>query len=117
MPLPKDFFAFDLRDTVRIVLWIAIAAFTVGGFYVQRKADLLRLDASDAQITSLIAVQNKTIAAINTQLTDMTNTISRRATTDAVIAASLEGIRTELRYVNEKIAELRQDVRRTTGRP
>lgn len=114
MPLPKDFFNFDLRDTLRVVIWIIIVAFGAGGFYVQRKADLDRLDTANIQITALIQAQKKTIAATNTRMEGMTNTITRRSQTDAVIAASLEGIRTELRYVNEKIDVLRQDVRNKT---
>lgn len=102
--LPEGFFKFDLKDTLRLIVWIIISSFMLGGIYAQRKADISRLE-SGAHATK------DQVAAVSKRVDALAETLAAKAQTDAAIAVSLEGIRTELRYVNEKIDVLRQDVR------
>jgi len=102
--LPEGFFNFDLRDTLRLVVWIVIVSFAAGLTYNQRLSDLSRLDAVDTATSDRVAELKKRLDQIHEDIT-------AKRQSDAQIAVTLEAIRTELRYVNEKIDVLRQDVR------
>lgn len=109
--LPNGFFKFDMKDTFRLVVWIIMAAFALGGLWAKNKADLAELRGADAATIDRIDREEKTRAALAHSVTDISIALGHKQEIDATIAASLEGIRTELRYVNDKIDVLRTDVR------
>lgn len=102
--LPDGFFRFDIKDTLRLIVWVVIASFSLGIAYNQRSADLARLDAADAATIGRVL-------EIKKRLEQLADDMAAKRHTDAQIAVALEAIRTELRFVNEKIDVLRQDMR------
>ena len=102
--LPDGFFAFDLKDTLRLGVWIIISVFALGGLWAQQKQEIQKIDEAGK-------MRDAAIVELKTRLTKVDDTLTKRMEIDAALAATLEGIRTELRYVNEKIDTLRKDSR------
>jgi septal ring factor EnvC (AmiA/AmiB activator) len=117
MTLPRDFFRFDLKDTLRLVIWVIISSFALGGLWAQRKADLSDLRGADATTNERIAREERAREDLSIRFARATETLDQTKTSNAAIAASLEGIRTELRYVNDKIDVLRGEVRAARKAP
>jgi len=118
MRIPAGFFSFDVKDTMRLIVWIIIAAFTVGVAYNQRAADMVQLRGVDelhaAKLADEAKIRERDVAEVKLRLDAQAVSIARNDQTSAQIASALDGIRTELRYVNEKIDVLRQEVRQKT---
>jgi septal ring factor EnvC (AmiA/AmiB activator) len=117
MNLPRDFFRFDLKDTLRLIVWIVISSFALGGLWAQRKADLADLRGADATTNERIVREERAREDLGVRFARATETLDQTKANNAAIAASLEGIRTELRYVNDKIDVLRGEVRAARNPP
>lgn len=102
MKLPPDFFRFDAKDTLRLVVWIVIASFSIGGLYAQRKADLERIELQNAARDERIAKLEKAV--------------EKTQEGQAAIMATLQTVSVDLRYINEKIDVLRADIRAAATR-
>lgn len=115
MKIPSDYFSFDLKDTMRLVVWIVIVAFTLGTAYNQRAADLARIDSVSEtlrdQIKHETSSRHAEVSELRTRSDRAAVALARQSNVDAQILVSLESIHTELRYVNEKIDVLRSDLR------
>lgn len=112
--LPGEFFKFDLKDTLRVGLFIVSTSFLLGGIYAQRKADVASLSENTANVKSSL---ERELKAVREQVATVSDAVQKRSTTEASILTALDGIRTELRYTNDKIDTLRQDVRDRTHAP
>lgn len=104
--LPAGFFTFDVKDTLRLIIWIVVASFTLGGLWAQRKSDLDTINGRQERT-------EKVARELASQVETNVKTINAASLNTAAILTGLDGIRTEIRYVNEKIDVLRQDVRDT----
>lgn len=115
LKLPPGFFNFDVKDTMRLIVWLIITAFAAGAVYTQRKEDLNRLAESDVAVNSKIDREVKSLSqrldGQQAAQAEMVRAIQGQQQTNAAVLTGLEGVRTELRYVNEKIDVLRADVR------
>jgi DNA-binding XRE family transcriptional regulator len=128
--LPDGFFNFDVKDTLRLIAWLCVTAFAMGKVYEQRDVDLKEIKTSASSVTER---QDREMKMLREKLDEARSQVAKDADdtrrtlvsisraveagkqTDAAVVAGLDGIRTELRYVNEKIDVLRQDLRE--GRP
>lgn len=99
MKIPTKFFAFDLKDTFRLVVWVVMASFVLGGLYAQRAADVAKINANAEALAAKVAKIEKTAEK------------SRDGQSE--ILAETRAIRVEIRYTNEKIDVLRADLRET----
>lgn len=98
----------DIKDTARLVVWVVIATFTLGGFWAQRKIDVERLDTA---VANEARHRERDVTELKLRVTAIDGAMLKQAEASATIGASLEGIRTELRYLNQKIEILREDAR------
>ncbi len=82
----REFFKFDIKDTLRLLVWITISVFTLGGVYANN-----------------VAMGEKVIRA------QATADLAREG--QSKLLATLQSVEVEMRYVNAKIDELRTDLR------
>ena len=108
MKMPTGFFSFDMKDTLRLIVWIVIAAFTLGGLYAQRKADVERFEIA---LLSEGKARDREVNELKQRVVSVEDASRKRLEFESTITVTLEGVRTELRYMNEKIDVLRTDVR------
>lgn len=93
MKLSDDFFSFDFKDTLRLVVWVAISGFAIGGLYAQRQADQTRVSALEERVHHIEGAVEQTIA-------------NQRA-----ILIAMKGVEVELRTLNDQVKELRSDAK------
>jgi hypothetical protein len=106
--LPPGFFNFDVKDTLRLVVWVIIAAFSIGTIYTQRNVDIARL--ADANVVTN-ARMDRELKALNLEMNELRAAADRASGNNAAVLAAMEALRTEMRYVNQKIDTLRDDIR------
>lgn len=102
MKLPANFFNFDIKDSLRLAVWIVMAAFALGGLYAQRKSDM-----------ELISSEYK---ALRARVEGAERTQRDLQSSHPAILVGIQSVQTELRYVNEKIDVLRADIRVSRSR-
>lgn len=113
-PLPPDqmtareFFAFDLKDTFRLIVWIIVCAFTLGGLYYKREADMVTIEGKRV---ALEARMDREFILVSKNIDRLDLLLTANQANQTVILASIETVKTELRYVNEKIDVLRNEIR------
>jgi len=97
MKVPNGFFNFDAKDTLRLIIWIVIAAFSLGGLYAQRQSDIARLDAEKAALAARVEKVEK-VAELAT-------------VAQTAVVTAIRGLEVEVRYTNEKIDTMRTELR------
>lgn len=115
----KEFFSFDIKDTMRLIVWLVIVAFTAGTLHNQRKADLLEITATrNADVQNWVDQRKADKEATTTEVTYIKQEISAlkgyvstSQISQTAILSTLESLKTEVRYVNEKIDVLRHEIR------
>ncbi len=110
----KGFFSFDLKDTLRLVVWIIVTTLAGATVWNENAKNVASLSQTQAYLQSQIDTRTKenesAIANTARRLNQFDADLARKRETDAAIAVGLESIHTELRYMNEKIDVLRQEV-------
>ncbi len=109
--LPEGFFSFDMKDTLRLVIWIVMAAFALGGLWAQHKTDLTELRSADSLTNERVAREETARGSLARRIDDLTEMVRQKQQDDAKLAAALDGVHTELGYVNKNIELLQGDVR------
>ena len=105
----KEFFAFDIKDTFRLVVWIVVCTFTLGGFYFKQEATITSMDNKRSILESRM---DREFALVNKTIDRLEALVVVSQANQASVLVSLEAVKTEVRYVNEKIDVLRAEIRK-----
>lgn len=105
----KEFFAFDIKDTFRLLVWIVVCAFTIGGFYFKQEATIISMDNKRSQLETRM---DREFAHVHKTIDRLEALVVVSQANQASVLTSLEAVKTEIRYVNEKIDVLRTEIRK-----